>query len=210
MVASEASPATITLAQFQETCPRKLKAAMWPLALIGALNRFAEKIGGGAKKGLQVHLSPAFGSGQVQLSARRFAETGSLRPASTASSQVNLDRDETGAGLPLVSGGLPESVQHETRGTCAPRRIIGPGLVSRFPGGAVAPAASQWVFRLRYSGHRWPFGPITFSASAERGSGSVEGLGALPWARAPSSSRSWTSWPTPTSRPPALVVSRAP
>ena len=59
MVASEASPATITLAQFQETCPRKLKAAMWLLSLIGALNRFAEKIGGGAKKGLQVHLSPA-------------------------------------------------------------------------------------------------------------------------------------------------------
>ena len=60
-------------------------------------------------------------------------------------------------------------MQYETRGTCAPRHSIGPGLVSRFPGGAVAPTASQWVFRLRYSGHRWPFGPITFSASAERG-----------------------------------------
>ena len=56
----------------------------------------------------------------------------------------------------LVSGGLPESVQHETRGKCGTGRIIGPSLVSRFPGGAVAPTASQWMFRLRYSGHLSP------------------------------------------------------
>ena len=38
-----------------------------------------------------------------------------------------------------VSGVLPESVQHETRTTGETPRIIGPGLGSRFPGGAVAP-----------------------------------------------------------------------
>ena len=60
-------------------------------------------------------------------------------------------------------------MQHETPGRRGKSSIIGSGLVSRFPGGAVAPTASQWVFRLRYSGHRWPFGSITFTASAERG-----------------------------------------
>ena len=54
----------------------------------------------------------------------------------------------------LFPGVCQSRVQHETRGTCVTRRIVGPGLGSRFPGGAFAPTASQWVFRLRYSGRR--------------------------------------------------------
>ena len=58
----------------------------------------------------------------------------------------NLDREETGAGFPysfrgFAGVGAPRDAR-ETRGTCAWRHIFGPGLVSRFPGGAFAPTAS--------------------------------------------------------------------
>ena len=107
-------------------------------------------------------------------SPHRVNETGSLRTPPTAkqSGQSRQGGDEGGfyVQFPVVC-----------RSRCNTRRagrahratIIGPGLVSRFPGGAVAPTASQWVFSLRYSGHRWPFGPIIFTASAERGRGTL-------------------------------------
>ena len=58
------------------------------------------------------------------------------RPTSTGTRRGRVFR--------TVSGGfLPELVQHETRATCTTRHIIGPSLVSRFSGGAVAPTRAS-------------------------------------------------------------------
>ena len=74
------------------------------------------------------------------------------------SSPANLDKARTRAGFPYSFRGFAEVGCNTRRAGSAERGALSvPGLGSRFPGGAVAPTASQWVFRLRYSDRQWPF-----------------------------------------------------
>ena len=82
---------------------------------------------------------------RVQMRPGRTRAVGNFRTSPTQGSwsparakqagQPLQGRDEGGFSVQFP-GFCRSRVQHETRGTCATRHIIGPGLGSRFPGGA--------------------------------------------------------------------------
>ena len=96
---------------------------------------------------------------EVSSETREYIPVAIFPPSVVASNKLQIVPDAPLHYFGLLTsapGVLPESVHRETRGTCTTRHIIGPSLISRFPGGAVAPTASQWMFRLRHSGHLSP------------------------------------------------------